>query len=151
MHIEVDQSGRIEYTRVKTVLAFSNKTSRAIVIPAQVKREAVKLLRARGKLGKPLYLKLFTTGIFLLIKDYLNQLEQVTIDIEYQGQEGDIKGMLLYYIRRLVSSFPKEDIVFRRITKKSPAHHKAIETYRGNLKPDHEVTLEQLEEVLVRV
>lgn len=56
--------------------------------------------------------------------------------------------MLLYYIRGLVPSFPKEKIVFRQITKKSPAHHKAIETYRGNLKPDQQVTLKQLEEVL---
>lgn len=144
MHIEVDQSGKIGYTRVKTVLAFSNKISRAIVIPAQTKREAIRLLRTMDKFGKGLYLKLFTASVFLLIKDYLDQLQGITIDIEYQGREADIKGILLYYIRKRDPSFPKENVSFNRITKRSPAHKKAIETYRGNLKPDEQITLEQL-------
>jgi len=56
LHIEVDQSGKIEQTNKDTVLALSNEISYAVLIPARVKREAINLLRATGKRGKNVYL-----------------------------------------------------------------------------------------------
>ncbi len=66
------------------------------------------------------------------------------IDTEYEGKEGEIKGLLLRFILKWVPGFPKEAITFRRIGKKSPAHRLAWETYRGERKPGRVVTLEQL-------
>jgi len=88
--VQVDQSGLIGKTSIKTVLAFSD----------------------------------------------------LTIDMEFTGLEGHIKGMLLRYIRRIDPSFSRDKITFRRIGKGSTAHLKAIETYRENLKPERVVTQE---------
>ena len=145
MHrVQVDQSGLIGKTSVNTVLAFSDQISYAILIPARVKRAGLEYLRRRRPPFKLPYLKLFAAGLFLLLKDHLHQLELVTIDTEFTGLEGHIKGMLLRYIRRIDPSFSKDKITFRRIGKGSRAHLKAIETYRENLKPDRVVTQEEL-------
>jgi len=45
MHVEVDQSGKVENTRVDTVLAFSNGMNHAILVSAKVKRIVTKQLR----------------------------------------------------------------------------------------------------------
>jgi hypothetical protein len=45
LDIEVDQSGKIEDTRVDTVIAFSNGLSGTILIPAVVKRVCIRALR----------------------------------------------------------------------------------------------------------
>lgn len=53
--VEVDQSGKIGDTKVHTVLAFSNSYGFSILIPANVKRECIKIQRpgtlCRGNLS----------------------------------------------------------------------------------------------------
>ena len=95
MHVEVDQSGKIGDTSVPTVLAFSDGENYAILIPASVKRKCLLALRERGKSGTTLYLRLFSTGLFLLLKDRLNQFSLVTIDVEYPGHSGKIKDQIV--------------------------------------------------------
>lgn len=135
MHIEVDQSGKIEQTEVNTVLAFSNAVSYAILIPAEVKRICLGILRAQRV--KRIYLEIFAAGIFLLIKEHLNKMESITIDEEYTGQDRHIKRMLFQHIRKVRPDFPKENINFAGIGKESRAHKKAIRVYRGNSQPDN--------------
>ena len=144
MRVEVDQSGKLGDTRVPTVLAFSNGESYSIVIPATVKRECFALLKRHYRLLRQPYLKLFAAGLFLLLKRHLPRVAVVVIDQEYIGQEGNIKGMLLNYIRKEYPDFPKENIVFRRIGKRSPAHRKAYATYVGEIEADHKVEREEL-------
>jgi len=144
MRIEIDQSGRIEDTRVHTVLAFSDKLNQAILIPARVKREAFRYLRERYQLIKYPALKPFAAGLFLLLKPHLHQLQLITIDVEFEGHEGHIKGMLLSHIRKVVPGFPKERVAFRSIGKKSRAHLKALRTYRKEGMPDRVVALQEL-------
>jgi hypothetical protein len=52
MRIEVDQSGKIENTRVDTVLTFADGESRAILVPAAVKRACLMALRKQQKLAR---------------------------------------------------------------------------------------------------
>ena len=148
MHVEIDQSGRIEDTRVHTVLAFSDDIERAILIPARVKREAFRHLKEHYRIIKYPALKLFAVGLFLLLKPRLRQLRLITIDIEFEGHEGHIKGMLLSHIRRVDPGFPKERVAFRPIGKKSRAHLKALRVYRKEEMPDQVITLEKLLELL---
>jgi hypothetical protein len=144
MHIEVDQSGKIGTTQVATVVALSNGKHYAILIPARVKRACLEFLKTRYRELRQPYMKLFAAALFLLLKPYVKTLQQVSIDREYPGHEGTIKGMLLNYIRREVPDFPKERIVFTEIGKESPAHEKAYTTYTGKVKPDHTVREEEL-------
>lgn len=142
--VEVDQSGRkVERTDKETILAFANGNDRAILIPPDVKREAIQELRRRRKAGSLKYL-LFATALYLLLKDDIEHIDQVTIDIEYRGYESQIKEHLLNLLRRARKRVESYQIHFDRITKKSPAHKVAIQTFRGQRNPDHIVTREEL-------
>jgi len=143
-HIEVDQSIKVEQTRQDTVLAFSDGIQRVILIPAEVKRACQQELRSRGVKPGMLALRMFTAGLLLLLKGQMDSIASLTIDTEYEGKEGEIKGLLLPFILQWVPGFPKEAITFRRIGRRSSAHKLAWETHRGERKPDQVATLEEL-------
>jgi hypothetical protein len=138
MRVEVDQSGKIERTSHDTVVAFSNDFDYAILIPARVKREIIGDLRSRGK-RRP-HLLLFTTVLYELLRRHLEQLDNITIDVEYEGSEPYIKLELLRLIWQANPNYPADRITFRRIGKKSAAHKRALATYRGKAKADRVVT-----------
>ena len=148
MHIEIDQSGKIEETNITTVLAFSNHTTRAVTMPATVKQACIEVLRRKGHVKQTFVFQIFAAGIFLLIAEHLHQLEHMTIDTEYPGHEGDIKGMLLNAILKVRSDFPKQQISFRPVGKKSGSHHKAYGVFTGKQQPDRVLTAQEILRVL---
>lgn len=134
MRIEIDQSGKIEYTSKPTAIGFANKKCRSIIILASEKQ---KLLKKFYKIDKPKVYryKVFAILIYLLIKNE-KSLSQITIDKEYPGQENLIKSYLLNYLRKS-HKINKTDIIFRSIGKASKAHgvaHKAYESKKASLK-----------------
>lgn len=139
MRVEVDQSGKVEVLTVDTALAFSDGITASILIPAAVKREVYQRLKARGVKPKLIGFRMFAAGLYLLLKEHLDRLETVIIDVEYEGWEGVIKGLLL---RQMPDWRP--DIFFQHIGKKSPAHNVAWLTYRGKRKPDRIVRAREL-------
>jgi len=142
--IEVDQSGRIEVLTVDTAFGFSNDCQAAILIPAVVKRESSKVLRARGVRPKMISIRMFAGGLFLLLENHLHRVERVRIDQEFPGWEAEIKGLLLKHIRRRVPTFSGESIVFGQIGRASKAHDVAWRTYRRERVPEKRVTLREL-------
>ena len=144
MHVEVDQSGKIEDTATDTVLAFSNEADFAILIPAKVKRVCLRGLRNRGRVGKSIYWLVFATGLFLLLRDHVQKLPLVIVDVEYTGHSPAIKGHLLNLLRRTGLWVNPDSIRFRRIGRKSPAHAKAFFTHRGDIKPDRVIDAEEI-------
>jgi len=148
MNIEVDQSGKIGETGRKTVLAFSDEISFALIIPSRVKRECIRWLRRREGFKAHSYLRIFAAGLFLLFRDYLDQLDVITIDIEYPGHEDTIRGMLLDYIWNLDPGFPKENIGFAQIGKKSKAHERACRVFQEEIPPDRVVKAKELQALL---
>lgn len=149
--VEVDQSGKVERTRMDTVLAFFDGQHYAIRIPATVKRAVLHVVRQKRKPSgskKAVYLRLFAAGLYLLIRDHLNVLDHIIIDTEYSGREADIRGMLLLLIRRTDPLYSADRIMFRQVGKKSPAHSLAWEIFRGKRQPDHVVTESELLDVL---
>lgn len=123
-NVEIDQSIKIEDAG-PTVLAFANGIEHAVVISSRTKQEAFQYMLRRGKSRDMAYLVIFATGLFLLLEDHLDTLDQVTIDTEYVGHEAQIRSLLLRQIWRKEPSFEADQIVFRRVGKKSPAHIKA--------------------------
>ena len=148
MHVEVDQSGKVEDTRVDTVLAFSDGISRSILIPAKVKRKCVEFVRDDRHKTKTLYLRIFCAGLFLLLKDKLPKIDQVVIDIEYLGREHDIKALFLRLVWKSYPTFDPANIQFALIGKDSPAHIKAYSTFTGDRTADQEVGFEDLKKLL---
>ena len=145
--VEVDQSIKIEQAGA-TVLAFSNGIAWAILIPPDVKTETIRRLIYRKHTNLEARLIVFAAGLYLLLRDRLAELGQVIIDVEYQGQEANIKAALLRYIWRTAPDFGGDRIIFRRVGKKSPAHAKARAVRTGRDRQYRRVTLEELLEVL---
>lgn len=144
MKVEVDQSGKIGDTKVPTALAFSNHKQYSILIPATVKRKCIQRLRGKGKLETRVYIQLFAVGLFLLLRKNIQSAEQVVIDVEYPGHEAKIKEHLINLLHREGIGIHRTKIQFGFVGKKSRAHHVAIETFKGKLKPDQIIQLEQV-------
>jgi len=144
MHIKVDQSGKIETLTVDTVLAFSNEITATLLVPATAKRETYQALKSRGVKPKMIGIRMFAAGLFLLLRDYLASIDNVTIDVEVEGWEGVIRSLLLDHIRQQLPNFPKEHITFRHVGKKDRCHIIALATYRGEREPDKRITGEEL-------
>lgn len=135
-YVEVDQSGRIEFTKHDTVLAFSDGISYSILIPRGVKRNSINELRQQGLSGTTFYPRLFATGLFLLLRDHIDQLAQITIDVEFPGKDSQIKEHLMNLLRRSGHRIRARQIDFRPVGKQSPAHKLALATFRGETEPD---------------
>lgn len=146
MRIEVDQSGKIGDTKVPTVLAFSNGKEKAILIPATVKRACLRELRRLGK-GAGIYYLMFATGLFLLLKDDIENVDQVTIDVEYRKKDAVIREHLINLLQRAGRRVDASQIQFdliHRGGKKPRSHDKAYYTYRGELEPDRKITTAEI-------
>jgi hypothetical protein len=152
MTIEIDQSVKIEQTSKDTVLAMSGMFQRTILIPAKVKRKALRVLKKRGKSRNIARYQLFAAGLFILLRPYLNKIvrrrEQIMIDVEYTGQDDKIKGMLLRYIRREGHKIPTDSIFFARVGKSSNAHQAGWKVQRGQTQADYKVSLKELDPLL---
>jgi len=136
MQAKIDQSSKIEYTSKNTVIAYANHKQKSLLIKAKEKRKIEKIFRQAGKPYIFIY-KTFAILIYLLIKDDLDQISQIIIDTEYHGHEPLIKDFLLQIIRGKKGKLIDPDaICFRQIGRKSEAHKKAINTYKGKLDPD---------------
>ena len=146
--IEIDQSIKIEQTARDTVLAMSSQYKRTILIPANVKREVLDILRGRDMKRNIARYQLFAAGLFILLRPHLTDIvarqEQIMIDIEYIGQEDKIKGMLLRYIHQEGFTLPSSRIFFARVGKSSEAHLAGWRVQRKLAEADHVVSLGEL-------
>ncbi len=141
--VHVDQSGKIEQTNFPSVIAGSNEEQRALLIPAQAKREILERLKRRGHESKAAVLMIFAAGLALLLRDW-QQASIILIDDEYTGQQPAIKSRLLLYLERSKAAVSPDVIRFGRVGKSSPAHRLAIAVHRGRRAPDHIVTTGEL-------
>jgi hypothetical protein len=141
MQVEVDQSGKIERTQKPTALAFANGTHFSILISAKAKREIFNQLKRRrvSRSETKIHILVFSTLLFLLLKDRISQLESVTVDVEYHGHDRAIKEHFLNLCRRHRIKVSPQVLSFHLIGKKSPAHDLAIGVFRGNIKADREI------------
>lgn len=150
--IEIDQSVKIEQSAQDTILAMANDLTRAIIIPANVKRIALNDMRRQGKNQRTAYYKLFAAGLFLLLKPRLQTIcqqdEIIVIDTEYVGKEAAIKGMLLRYIQQQGISIPKNHIYFAQVGKSSSAHIVGWQVQRKLRNADEVISLEEIRTLL---
>ena len=133
MHIEIDQSGKIEQLNKDTYIAFSNHEQYCIKLPKKIKQEIFYKCRAEVKQIIP---RLFAICVFYCVKDYINKKELIAIDSEYQGWEAYIKTYLIPLLRSEYSNFDKKIIQFTSIGKKSRAHKVAKSAFVGKIKPN---------------
>ena len=141
MHIEVDQSGKIELLSHDTIIACSNDNQHSIKIPKKIKQDIY--YDHKNKIEQLKY-KLFCIGVYYCIEKFLTKSKLITIDDEYHGRNNLVKSILISYIRKDYGNFDEKLIRFSQITKNSNAHHVAIETFRGEHKPNDILTEKQI-------
>ena len=129
MKIEIDQSGKIENTNRLTVIAFSNKINKSILITAKDKKSIQSVFRRIGQPKLFIY-KLFAVAIFILIKDELNKIDQIVIDQEYTGYESLIKKFIFETAERNNQKIESGIIHIHSIGKKSNAHKIALKAFQ---------------------
>lgn len=145
--VEVDQSIKIEDKGV-TVLAFANGLNFAIQIPAGVKLAGLQVLRDQARKPGVAHRLLFAVGLFLLLRNHLDQIEHIVIDVEYEGREAEIGAFLLRFIWSERPSFESWRIEFGLVGKRSPAHRKAEAVRKGKDRQYRVITREELTRLL---
>lgn len=131
-HYEIDQSGKIEQTNKDTVIAYSNGSQYAVVIPRRLKRRLQEVFRLHGFTSLFIYY-LFSVGIFYLLQS-LKQKSSVIVDTEYPGNE----RLILQFVKMLLEAnrVPTHDVTFGRIGNRPPAHYAAKDVFDKKKKPD---------------
>ena len=145
MRIEVDMSGKIEQTNADTVVVFRNDGQYSVLLKKKIKAEI--LIEHRNKY-KDIHYRLFAILIYYCIRNYLNRVQQIVIDQEYENKEEDIKRNLLRVIWKHYPNFDKKLIKFSRIGKKSNAHRVAYQTFIGKLAPNKIITKMEVEKLI---
>jgi hypothetical protein len=144
MKYQIDQSGKIEQTNRVTVLAYTNRSDYAVLMPARVKRQLQEAFRQCGMTRVFIYY-VFAAGVYFLVKDIKRQSD-ITIDIEYPGKDklkSEILASLLKACKR-----PAHHIRFSRIGNQPKVHYAAHDVFTSKLEPDKLLTLAEIVEAL---
>lgn len=149
MEAEIDMSGRIEETNRPTALALANDVAVCIRISAKEKRKAIEeLIRLKPERTRTaIHILTFSSLVFLLIREHIEDLYLVSIDPEYQGHEKTIKDQILTLCRKHGLRVDKDQIAFKYVGKKSPAHDLAISVFRGDTQPNEDILAKQVIEL----
>ena len=134
MKIEIDQSGRIEYTSTQTVIGDSLGNS--IFIKSIDKQYLQQIYRS---IGRP---QLFVFDVFsimvsfVMAKTYSNENIYI-IDREYYGHEAVLRGLIMKNLHKQNIPIKKYQVDFGLIGKKSKAHETVYTRYtlkkKGNI------------------
>ena len=90
MRIEIDTASRLDQSG-DTTFALSDDIQRAILLKQTVRDKCLNALAGR-RLSKEL--RVFAACVYLLVKGCLEQVDDLKIDNEYTGHEGEIKLLL---------------------------------------------------------
>jgi len=127
MKIEIDQSGKVEATAVKTVVCDS--LGNCIVVSSEDKKTIQELYRIAGR-PKMFVYELFSLLCALVIKLSYSRAHTYRIDVEYFGQEDLLTRLILQNLQKMKIYISSGQINFHRIGKKSKAHSYAYEVYK---------------------
>jgi hypothetical protein len=143
---DVDLIGRIEDTSRPTVITISAGLSVTLWIAGSVKEEAIKKLKESRPHWGPTRTNVFlySTLLYLLLKDHIHKLDLVTIDTEYSGYEWVIKKRIMDLCRNYGKPISKNKIRFSRVEKTSLARMMATRVYKGNSIPDWRITVDEV-------
>ena len=132
MKIEIDQSIKIENTSKTTYIAFSNAINHVVSLSAREKKKIQTYFRKIGK--RKLFVTItFSTLVFLLIRNHLENGMTIIVDKEYPGYEKYIEQKLKDFIDQ---NTRKENcrMRFSEIGRKSGAHIVAYDAFRCRAK-----------------
>lgn len=134
MRVEIDQSGKVEDTSRKTVVAYadSNNKTKSVLTSARTKRKIQEIYRTVGKSKLYVYY-IFSTLLFYLTKD-IKKTDLIVVDLEYPGKDKIILDILNNL--RKEYQLGELNIQFARIGNKPNAHYAANLVFNNKKKVD---------------
>jgi len=134
MRIEIDQSGKVEDTSRKTVVAYadSNDKTKSVLVSARTKRKIQEIYRTMGK-SKLFIYNTFSILLFFLTKEN-KKSDLIVVDLEYPGKDKIILDMLNEI--REVHKLSQLNVRFERIGNKPKAHYAANKVFNNKKKAD---------------
>ena len=152
-NILVDVSGRMETgDRKDAAIAFSNQGFESgIFVPGKVKLEANATLKYMGKVRRRRGMRVLVAGIYLLIEDYLEDIDNIAIDDELPGWGVNIRAQLLGLIHQSHPEFRNSQVQVKRIGEHTRADTLAALVRKKKITPYKKVAYRQLLTVLLRM
>lgn len=144
MKYQIDQSGKIEQTNLDTIIALSNSTQYAIVLPKKTKRILQEIFRSEGRPRMFIYDTFSALIIILLLRT--KPKIKVVIDKEYSNEDL-IKARILEFKKADKIKYVPE-FVFGLVGKSSPAHILAAKVANKKIKADLIISLEGISGVI---
>jgi len=126
MKIEIDQSGRVEYTSHKTVIADS--LGNCLYVTTLTKKIIQELYR-KAKIPRIFVYEFFALLISLLIKETFSKTQTYIIDTEYPGKSDLIERHILKFCKRLIPKLNPDQISFGTIKEGSKSDKTAHEEF----------------------
>ena len=139
MKYQIDQSGKIEQMSRDSVIAYSNNSKAAILIPRKLKRRLQEVFRLHGFTSLFIYY-LFSVGIYYLVEGLTAQAD-ITVDTEYPGKDKIIKQFTTALLKN--NNKPNHNIEFARIGNRPPAHYAAKDVFDKKTMANWILTMEQ--------
>jgi hypothetical protein len=141
----VDISAKIENWEKPSVIAVSNGHSRALVISAEVKQAAARLLSG----SEPPQYTLMALLSYIVIAPDIERLSSVILDQDYSGEVAEriIRRLLLELLRRHRPKFKASAVRMQKVAG-SNADRLARAIYKGKQQANGEITLEDIQGVL---
>lgn len=139
MKIEIDQSGRVEYTSHRTVIADS--LMNAVYMTTSTKKEIQEIYRKAGK-PKLFVYEIFALLIALLIKRSFSKTHSYIIDTEYTGKSDLIKKYVLKFCTLLSFNLLHDQISFGKIKEGSISDRTAHTEFK-KITNARKITLEE--------
>ena len=134
MKIEIDQSGKIEFTSVGTIVGDSQ--GNFVFIKAKTKRLIQSLFR-NAKKPRKFIIETFVFLVAKLIQVSFSKKNIYILDIEYPGKQKEITKSLISICHKLQTQINLSQIRFSHIGKRSKAHSTAyLQFKRKNKKVD---------------
>lgn len=146
MKIEIDQSGKVEATATKTVIADSK--GNFITISAVDKQSLQEIFRLSGRPRMFVY-EVFSVLTAIIIKKTYTPENSYIIDIEYFHQDDLIINLILKYLKKMKIYLDKNIISISQIGKKSEAHKQAYSIFKKRGHPE-KISLDKLLKILLQ-
>ena len=147
----VDVSGRLEKSnRENSAVAFSNHMEAAIYVPGNIRWEVYQTLGYMGIPRRWRGVRIYVAAIYLLLEDYLEQLDRIVIDDELPGWGNEIKRQLLLLVWQRCPNFGATQIDVRLIGEHSRADRLAWNVRTKRCKPNKKITFRELMSVIKR-
>jgi len=141
MRIEIDQSGKVEDTSRKTVVALTNSKKFTVLINTKEKRKLQEKFRLIGQ-PKIFVYYVFATLLYLVIKYSENLKNKICVDIEYTGQTKIIEKILFDLAQETLL------IDWVNVGKQSRSHDLGYKVFVGKLKADKVIDAKFIENLI---